>query len=321
MMKSRGGLKGNRVLVTGATGFVGANLARRLVAEAAEVIVLVRPGSDRWRLQSLPQPVRFEEGDLEDPDGIRQAVLKARPAVIFHCAFPGGHGSDEETVRRMLAAGVMGTYGLLSAAREAGVGKFIHIGSSTEYGFGPGAHRESDRLDPVSIRGVSKAASSLLCRQFGREHDLPVAILRLFTVYGPWESPGHLLPQACRALLDGKPLEITPPGFVHDWIFVDDVVEACLAAAACEYPTGEVFNIGSGEQHTNEEVVETLAGIAGRKLELKVGRFSPRAIDSKSWLADVSNAREKLGWQPGHTLQAGLKETYEFWQGRHEKHN
>ncbi len=311
---------GSRILVTGAAGFVGANMVRRLLAEGVEIHALVRPGTDLWRLKDVTALIRWTECDILDFAAVGKVVAETRPEIVYHFAFPGGYPSDSAGRMNMFSVGLLGTYTLLNAAHENAVEKFVHIGSSTEYGTSNQAHRETDRLEPGNIRGVSKTASTLLCQQFAREFHLNSVILRLFNVYGFWEQRKRLIPGACLAILQDRPLPLTPPGIMHDWVFVEDVVDACLAALNKNIPRGEIINIGSGEQHANEEIVQILGEVAGRELKADVGAYLPHSHDTDCWLANIQRAKEVLGWRPQHSLRAGLKETFSFWQDWYAVH-
>jgi nucleoside-diphosphate-sugar epimerase len=308
-----GKLKGYRILVTGGTGFVGANVVRRLVVDGADVSVMVRPGADLWRLADLGSQIHWSECNLLDFVGVGKCVASIKPDLIYHAAFPGGHDPAAESQIDILSTGLLGTFHLLNAAWKNKVNRFIHIGSSTEYHPASQPHREDELIQPVSIRGVGKAASALLCQQYAHQNNLPLVILRLFTVYGPWEQPKRLIPVACRAIYQNETLPLTPSGLMHDWVLVDDVVDACLQAASLVYPSGEIINVGSGEQHSNEEIVQILGDIAGKDVKVANGAYKPRSFDTTNWVADISKASKLLRWHPKHSLRSGLEITYRFW--------
>ena len=304
---------GKQVFVTGAGGFVGANLTRSLLSLGCNVSVLVRPTTNLWRLADVANQLTFHKGDLLDDDFVRASIVQSCPEILYHVAFPGGHVSEEKKRIDMLSTGVLGTNYLLHAARENGVERFIQIGSSTEYGHRNTAHKESDPIDPISVRGVSKSVSTLLCRQFAHEFNYPVHILRLYAVYGPWEQPKRLIPRLCRAVLTREPISLTPPGIVHDWIYVDDVVEACIKTAESDLPPGEILNIASGEETTNEEIFNLVEKVSKRKIALSGEVYAPRKFDTSKWRANISKAKEMLGWQPSTSLQEGIAASFHFW--------
>lgn len=302
-----------RCLVTGASGFVGAALVRRLVAQGRQVHGLVRPASSLWRLTDVLPGMTLHRGDLADGSGLVAVVRAARPQVVFHCAFPHGHPSTAEDRARTLLVACAGILRLVEAAADAGAGCLVRAGSSLEYG--PRRHplRETDRLQPTTFRGAAKAAETILLQQAAAERRLPVITLRLFSVYGQWESPERLIPTAFRAALRGLPLPLTSPGVRHDWVHVDDVAEAFLLAAASRRARGRIINVGTGTQHTNERAVEVVSRVTGRPIEVEVGAYPRRAVDTGYWQADVGRARRLLDWSPRFDLTGGLAATADFY--------
>jgi nucleoside-diphosphate-sugar epimerase len=299
-------LRNQRVLVTGATGFIGANLVRAVLAAGAEVHAVVRAGSSTWRLEELQRDVRFHPADLADPVSLRRAFATARPDVLLHLAVP--RGQDEAARVRIVRDNVLGAAHLIGLVREFGVGRVVVTGSSLEYGPQAGPLHEALALQPSTVHGVAKAAASLLFRQAALEHGIPVSILRLFHVYGPWESPHRLFPAAVRAARDGTRLPLTEPGIRRDWVFVDDVVDAVLRAVGLE-TRGEVLNIGSGRQYANEEVVAGVAAAVGHPIATDVGAFTARPADVTSRVADCAEAARQLGWRPRHDLASAVRRT------------
>jgi nucleoside-diphosphate-sugar epimerase len=302
-----------RVFITGASGFIGANLSHALLPLGAEVHGLVRPGSNRYRLETIQHRIKLWEGDLNNQELTSRYIHNIKPDFIFNCAFPGGHGGTDSENNEMLRTGVNGSYNLLLAAGNNKVRKIIHLGSSTEYGNRIDPCSEEDVLDPVSIRGAAKAVSTILYRQFARENQFPLVILRLFSVFGPWESKTRLIPSACLAALRNRPMQLTSPGFSHDFIFIEDVIQACVLAVEKETAPGAIINIGSGKQHVNETVVKMVEEIGGILMDKTVGTYPLKSIDHTGWVADISKAKKILGWHPNHDLRGGLEKTFQWW--------
>ena len=304
---------GKRVIVTGATGFVGSNMVRKLLQQGATITALIRPGSDRWRVSDLSQDLTFFEGDLLDHDFVNKSFELSQPDFVYNFAFPAGYPIQEQARANMLAMGLVAVYNLLHASKHSAA-RFIQIGSSTEYGLRDVPHREQDEMRPVNIRGAAKAASTLLCRQFSSEFDFPVCILRLYAVYGPYEQPNRLIPRAIHAVLTGNELPLTPPGIVHDWIHVDDVTDACLLAGEQTLPPGEIVNIGSGEHTSNEEIVRRIEEVSGQTIHMIPSAFPPKPFDTSNWQADITKAKTLLHWTPKLSLTEGLESTLDFWK-------
>jgi nucleoside-diphosphate-sugar epimerase len=304
-------VKGARVLVTGATGFVGANLVRTLLAQGADTHLLIRDAGRVRRLAGILPRATSHTGDLEDFDSLARAFQIARPEIVFHLATP--RGADAEARLRIVRTTLLGAAHLIRLAREFGIRKLIVAGSSLEYGTGSEPLRECAPLLPATWHGATKAAATVLYRQAAVEFALPVVILRLFHVFGPLESSHRLVPTAIRAAYSGRPLLLTVPGIRRDWILVDDVVEAMLHAVVRGDP-GTVFNIGSGVEYANEEVAARVEQVTGRPLAMVLGAYGRRPTDAEHRCADRTRAAQELYWEPRHDLTAGIRRTVEWYK-------
>jgi nucleoside-diphosphate-sugar epimerase len=289
--------------VTGAGGFVGAHLARRLRADGWDVVALVRPGGDLARLRGLD--VTVVPVDLTAADATAGATRAADPDVVLHLA--AGRGRADPAQRAATAA-VNTTSGLhvVDAVGDR-CRAVVRLGSSTEYGDSAGPMAEDAPLRPRGWFGATKAAGSLLLTAAAAERGLRSAVLRAFQVYGPDDHPERLVPTVLRAAATGAPLPLTGPGLRRDWVFVDDVVDAVVrAATADDLPTGTVLNVGTGAQTANEELVALAEQVTGRCLDVRIGAHPGRAWDAGSWVSDPSAARAALGWAPSVDLREGL---------------
>lgn len=309
------GLVNARVLITGINGFIGANLAARLLAEGADVHGMIREGSDLWRLTGILPRISLHRADLTDGSALAEAVRSAMPQVVFHLA-AARRSSTPSDRAATLAANVAGTLSLVEAASSNGCQRFVQAGSSLEYGPRDYPTRESDPPAPQSFFGTSKAWATLLARGVARDHGLPLTCLRVYSVYGYWEGAGRLVPTVIRAAMGTGEVALTASGYRRDFVFVEDVVDAFLVAALCDEAAGQILNIGSGVQSTNEQVVDLIESIAGRKLVRRVGAYPPHETDTQFWVADNRQARQVLGWQPVHSLLRGLEKTW-AWMERH----
>ncbi len=303
-----GDLRGRRVLVTGAGGFVGANLTRELLQRGADVHALVRPSTRLWRVAEIIPRLTLHLVDLSHREEIEKTVIAARPKVIFHLARDRGDRSKQDRFET-LGLNILGTANLLEATASLDYERFVYTGSLLEYGVRKEPLKESDLLEPLTVYGVTKAAETLLCQQFARAHRRPVVVLRPVTVYGPWEAPTRLVPTAIRAALCNQEITLTVPGYRRDWLFVGDLVEACLLTLQAKNVAGEIINIGSGQQWANEEVVQMVETVSGERVKVRVGEYPPRPFDTSHWVADIRKAKSLLGWEPQHSLRSGLEKT------------
>lgn len=305
-------LAGARVLVTGAAGFIGANLVRSLLASGATVIALVRsPGLQR--LADVADEIEVHTADLRDIGTIREIVSHARPDLAVNLAHPAGHPRGACDRLEQLATAALGTAGIVDALAESGCRRLVHVGSSLEYGPRDHPLDEDDRPAPTTPRGAAKAAASLVCLAWGRTLQVPALVLRPFSVYGPWEHEERLVPKALRAALDERELPLTAPGLSHDFVYVGDVVDAIVRALrAGDEIVGQTLNIGTGVQTTNEGLVATVGRVVGRPIRTRVGEFPAQPHDVRCWVARTERARAALGWEPRTSLDEGLRLTLDW---------
>jgi nucleoside-diphosphate-sugar epimerase len=309
-------LRGSVALVTGGAGAVGAALVRRLLGDGVVVHAILRPETDRWRIDDLGDRLVPHEADLTDTVAVRRIVGDVDPDVMFHLARHRGNPAALD-YREAYAHNVEATLNLLEAAEVHRVKRFVHVGSSLEYDLDRSPLRESDAPAPRTAHGVTKAAATLLAQHFARERGLPVVVLRVFTVYGPWEAPKRFVPQLMLAALENRPLSVTSDrNLAHDWILVDDVVEACVRAATVDGVAGEVVNVGTGCQSTNEQLIGVVEKLVGRSIVRAEAPFPKRTWDTAHWVADVTKARERLGWHAEADIHAGLGRTLEWFRSQ-----
>ncbi len=298
-------LAGARLLLTGATGFLGANLARRFLDEGVEVHALARPGSRRWRLADLEERLVWHTADLLDFPTVRALVAGLSLDFVVHAAAPHGHPSTSEERLAHLGQHVLGTAHLYEAIGERPACVVLHVGSSTEYGAHDVPLSESMALRPSSYRGAGKAAAAMLAIELSRRQ--PVTLVRPFSIYGPWEAPERFLPTICRRARLDQPLRLTRAGVQHDFVYVDDVVEACCRLLVDDRQRGRIFNLGSGVQTSNEAAAALVVSLTGSHSSIELDAHPAHAPDTAHWVADLTATEQHLGWRPTVTLADGLQ--------------
>ena len=299
----------SRVVVTGASGMVGANLVRALLRLGGEVHIFVREPSS-WRLTDVTSRVTAHIWHMQDQEATRGLLTAVRPKLLFHCATARAPASLDGDAF-MLRDNVLGARGLLQACLHLPEVKVVVLGSSMEYGRHQVAMHEDLSCLPDNMNGISKLAVTAMARGLAARHGLNTVVLRLFHVYGPFETPHRLIPTAIRAALQDEELRLTPRGFVHDYIHVSDVVRACLAAARSEGMLGEIFNVATGVATDNHDVVAMLSKIAGKSIRTPVGAFGVRETDRPHWCGDVQKIGAQLSWCPEIDLETGLRLEWE----------
>jgi nucleoside-diphosphate-sugar epimerase len=303
----------SRVFVTGGAGFIGANLVRGLLAAGDEVHLLVRPTSDLGRLAEVAPRVHIHEGSLTDRATVKAAVRRAEPSTVFHLAAASGHPRTVRQRADALRADVLGTFNLVEAMRGQ-VERLVYLGSCLEYERAPGPVDEDAHVRPSSFRGLAKSASTLVVQQYALAEQRPTTIIRPFHVYGPWEPGTRVIPTLIRSLLEGRPIQTAPAGYGRDFVFIDDLVQACLRAPPAARVPAEVVNVGSGALTTIESLVGILSTLIGAKPTMQTSSYPVAEWDGGAMSADVARAARVLSWRPAHSLAQGLTKTVAWWR-------
>ncbi|HET7045365.1 MAG TPA: SDR family oxidoreductase [Gaiellaceae bacterium] len=301
------------VLVTGGGGFIGSNLVRGLLGRGDGVRVLdnFATGS-RGNLEGLD--VEVIEGELRSYERVHAAVRGAE--VVFHL---GALGSVPRSVQDPLttsAVNVEGTLNVLLAARDEGVRRVVFASSSSVYGSAPQLPaQESMPVDPISPYGVAKLAAERYCVSFSRVyHSFETVVLRYFNVFGPRQNPfsqyAAVVPLFITAIAAGEPVTIFGDGGQsRDFTYVENVVEANLAAADATDANGRIFNVAAGSPRSVEELADTIGRLLGKDVEKRYE--PPRPGDLRDSYADVAAAAETLGWRVRVGFEEGLRLTAE----------
>ena len=294
-----------RVLITGATGFVGTNLARRLLSAGHELHCLVRPGHSSWRIEDIRRDLILHEVFLHDSQ-VAAEVQKIRPEWIFHLATHGAY-SWQKDWEQMVVTNIRGTANLLAACLRVGFECFVNTGSSSEYGFKNHACTETELLEPNSHYAVTKAAATLFCRQTALSEKVYIPTLRLYSVYGAYEEPGRFLPTLITRGLRGELPPLVDPNVARDFIFIDDVVDAYLAVATgSSAEPGPIYNVGSGVQTTIADVVKLAREVMKIATQPSWGTMPNYSWDANVWVSDSSKIRSQLGWEPRVSFRDGF---------------
>jgi nucleoside-diphosphate-sugar epimerase len=297
-----------RILVTGAAGFVGALLTRRLLADGHTVHTLIKSTTAPRRLAGLERDLHAHQVDLRDEDRVRTIIASIRPEVIYHLATHGAYPTQTDA-DGIIQTNILGTWNLLKALSDTDYEVFVNSGSSSEYGFKEYAMRETDLLEPNSYYSVAKCAQTLLCQHVAKTESRPITTFRLFSVYGPFEEPSRLIPTLIRRCLAGEDLTLVDPNIARDFVYVDDVVDAYLRIDKLSQLHGEIINIGTGVQSPIKHVADLILRHTGARVACHWGAMPARIWDAKTWVADCTKSARLLGWRPLTTLSEGLERT------------
>ncbi len=303
-------------LVTGGAGFVGSHLVAALVQRGDHVRVLDDFSTGKAEnLVDVADDIELISGSVCDEAAVQHAVKKC--GFVFHQAAMASVPRSVEQPLATHAACATGTLIVLHEARKAGVRRVVFAGSSSAYGnpVAPGAKRETDLPSPLSPYAAAKLAGEMYCQSFWHSYGFETAVLRYFNVFGPRQDPSGpyaaVIPLFIKAILAGRQPAIFGNGQqTRDFTFVENVVRANLLAAEASGAAGQVFNVGSGVACSLLDLLSELNAIMGTAV---APVFQPeRAGDVRDSLADISRAREVLGYEAGVGFGEGLKKTVDF---------
>ncbi|SDE15405.1 NAD-dependent epimerase/dehydratase family protein [Rhodococcus tukisamuensis] len=290
-----------RVLVTGAAGFIGSHLCARLQELGAEVHGVSR--HDR-----ASDSACWWQTDLAEYPAAHQLMEEVRPDLVFHLAGEVNGSRELALFPSTTRNNLLSTVNLLTSACEIGGPRVVLSGSATE--------PKPDQI-PTSPYAASKAAISIYARMFHACYGIPVVNLRPSMVYGPGQGDYEkLIPYVTRSLLRGAVPQLTSGVHEFDWVYVDDVVEAFIGAASTDDIAGESLDVGSGELVSVHSIVERIVRLVDGTTQPQFGEVPDRPRET-SLLADVQRTRELLGWQARTSLDDGLATTVEWYRERH----
>ncbi|MBN1280950.1 MAG: SDR family oxidoreductase [Candidatus Thermoplasmatota archaeon] len=309
-------MKDKSVVVTGGAGFIGSNLARALVKENRVVILDDLSTGHLQNIRDLidEHHVEFIQGSITDIELLQKTFRDID--VIFHeAAIPSVPRSIKNPVASHLV-NATGTLNVLMAAQDNGVQKVVYASSSSVYGDTPTLPKKEDMTPcPLSPYAVSKLTAEYYCSVFSTAYELPTVSLRYFNVYGPFQDPlgeyAAVIPKFIMKLAHDEPPIIYGDGEqTRDFTFISDVVAANIRAA--DSPAVGVFNVSGGERTSLNELTKILMKIYLKKIDIIYEQSRPG--DIKHSLADISKAKQHLGYHPTYTLHKGLQETAQWFQ-------
>ena len=306
------------VLITGGAGFIGSHLAAALTSTGARVRIIDDLSTGyRENISEITGDVDFVHASVADEAALRKTLQDVE--LVFHEAAIPSVPRSVENPRQTHTASVEATFSLLLAAKDKKVRRIIYAASSSAYGDQPTLPKVETMLpEPLSPYAVAKLVGEHYCQVFTRVYGLETVSLRYFNVFGPRQDPSSqysgVISRFISALLGGgQPVVYGDGEQSRDFTYIDNVVDANLKAAESSRAVGQVINIANGERITLNELLAELKNLTGRS-EVVADYREPRPGDVKHSLADISRARDLLGFEPLVDLRTGLQHTINWWK-------
>jgi len=315
-----------RILITGATGFVGRHLIERLRREypAATIFGFSHTTPPADSAHTYPQ-LTLLTGDIRSFADVRAAIVSARPGWIFHLAGQASVAASWSDPAATLAINTGGAINLLESVRAEGIApRIILVGSGEQYGVVPAEKnpiKETYPPAPVNPYAVAKQAQDLFGYQYWVSYQLPIIRARAFNHFGPFQEDTFVVASLARQIAEIEAGQHPPTLFVgnlaarRDFLPVGEVVRAYIALAERGTP-GSVYNVGSGEARPIVELLERLLSVATRPIEVERDPARFRPVDIPLIEADITRIRAETGWEPRIPLDEALRETLNYWRAR-----
>lgn len=309
-------LSDRRVLVTGASGFIGSHLTRRLVNDGAVVHALTSNVSSVYpaRLLDLRDSLTLHEASLDDRGAMELLADEVRPEYVFHLGAYTHVGKSWSRVDECTQVNIQGTVNLLMALERYGFTRFINTGTSEIYGDIDVPFREDATVHPVSPYSISKHAAEEYCRLFADARSLPIVRVRPFNAFGPMQSPDRVIPEIISRALQKKPLKMTQGTQTREFNYVEDLADGFIALATAPGIEGDLFNLGCGREISVRDIAITILRLMGDPITPEFGALPERLIEIYRMHADVTKTRERVGWSSKVTLEEGLEKTIDWYR-------
>jgi nucleoside-diphosphate-sugar epimerase len=301
-----------KVLLTGATGFIGSHVARLLVRNGCAVYAVIRPGSDTWRIADVMPSLRAVNCDLLSASDVDANLRTIRPDVCVHLAWGGMPGKAATGLENLDSLGA--SLNLARSLADLGCQKILAAGTCFEYDTDQGRLSETSPTRPRGLYGASKLALYNVLGQMAGDFNMRCAWLRFFYLYGPFEDERRLVPSVILSLLSNRKAKVTPGEQVRDYLHVEDAAAAVWDVLDSDL--AGAINVGSGAPVTVREMVSTLGALLGRTELIALGGLPYRDGDPMCVYSDSGRLTEGTAWKPRFDLERGLRQTVEWWQGR-----
>lgn len=300
-------LKDKRVLVTGANGYIGKHLTRRLILEGARVYGI-------GLSENYNTDINFIKCDISDGSAVKTVLDSIKPQGIFHLAAYGLEAKDSD-INKAVDINIKGTVNLIEGSSDnSNLEVFINTGSEFEYGNKDKVIFENDVLEPLNEYSTTKAAATLISHSLAQKYNIPIITLRLFSIYGGFERTNRFMPYIINCILEGKTANLTGCEQIRDYMYIEDVVDAYIHAYKFFSKKSEIVNICTNNPVSLKTIVEIIENIINKPCKINFGALPYRQNEMWKLVGDNRKARELIKWIPKTEIRDGLEKTIEFYR-------
>ena len=305
-----------KVLITGATGFIGKHLLRKLLLENDNVSCFDVQFNELF-LSEFEKHIQIFQGNLSNEADISSCVKKSNPYYVFHLAGAKNRSNNQTSFSINHEINYVGTYNLLNAL--SGINNLSHVitlGTIEEYGNANPPFAEDSNELPTSHYGLSKLAATKLSLAFYNEYQLPITILRPSIAFGPGQGIEMFIPAIIRSIQNNKVFNMTGGEQLRDFIFISDLIDAMMKTASSNKVIGHIVNIGAGHSITIKETANQISSMMSREDLIKIGAIPYRSTETMNYSVVIDKATSMLGWYPKVSMLDGLLKTIESFKSK-----
>lgn len=311
-------LNKKKILVTGGTGFTGAEIVNKLIEKDYFVHIISHPNDLLWRL-NYKSKFKLISADLTNPIETSKIIKKLKPDIIFHLAGVVNPEIDMETIHNVYTINFGLTKNLLLALNDVDYELFINTGTGNEYGDNSPPFKEKHRESPSSPYAASKVATTHFCEMLVKSYKKPIITVRPFLIYGPKQILRAFIPSLLYSAIERKKILLSPCEQTRDFIYIEDVANAYISLAENleKVKSMGIFNIGSGKEIQLLKIVNLILE-SFPKAELLIGERQYRPGETMKFFGSIKKIKNAIGWIPKWKIEEGIRATIKWWEENRE---
>jgi len=300
-------MENQKIIVTGSMSFIGLNLIKR-IKDKNEIHAVVHKQKPTTTQKEILSNTTVHRIDITS-ENISELIQQIKPDIIFHLAAYSNANRDEQHLIPAIKANIEGISNLLKATINTNLKRFVNISSSEVYGPSETRFVETQKLNPVSPYGITKATAENICNFYYNTYNVPIVNIRPIMVYGEYQSENKIIPFLIKSCKENENINMTSGTQTRDFLYVEDLIEA-LIKAATKPVEGETINIGTTHEISIKELALKIKGLTNSKSQINFGVIPTKNNEIMRMHIDITKAKTLLSWEPTTSLDAGLKKLY-----------